>query len=124
MGVSPPSQQQRKSCARRPAVDGRPVRPQSQGCVAHLAPRHRLMDPAVVKSRASAHGRKKVDRRALCERIAEVPIGERKNQLTLQLATNTSSYRIQRLLREGYLRRALSPVAEGQSQDRPHEVLC
>ncbi|ETP33675.1 hypothetical protein F442_17857 [Phytophthora nicotianae P10297] len=56
---------------------------------------------------ASARGRKRVDRHTLRRRVAEVPIADRKNQQTLQLATNTSCYLIQQLIKEGYLRRAL-----------------
>ncbi|GMF27637.1 unnamed protein product [Phytophthora lilii] len=59
---------------------------------------------ATVKSRASAQRRKRVGRRDLCQRVSEVPIGDRKNQVTLQLATNTSCYLIQQLIKEGYLR--------------------
>ncbi|ETL82590.1 hypothetical protein L917_17269, partial [Phytophthora nicotianae] len=50
---------------------------------------------------ASARGRKRVDRHTLRRRVAEVPIADRKNQQTLQLATNTSCYLIQQLIKEG-----------------------
>ncbi|KAI9980340.1 hypothetical protein PInf_026423 [Phytophthora infestans] len=62
---------------------------------------------AVVKSRKSACGRKKVDRAELCERIAAVPVNERENQRLLQRASNMSYYLVQQLIKEGYIRRAL-----------------
>ncbi|KAI9987904.1 hypothetical protein PInf_024159 [Phytophthora infestans] len=63
---------------------------------------------AVVKSRKSACGRKKVDRAALGERIAAVPVNERENQRLLQRASNMSCYLVQQLIKEGYIRRALT----------------
>ncbi|KAE9073640.1 hypothetical protein PF010_g24991 [Phytophthora fragariae] len=62
---------------------------------------------AVVKAVWSRRGRKKVDRAGLCERVAQVPVVDRENQRTLQLATNTSAYLISQLIKEGYLWRAL-----------------
>ncbi|KAE9005692.1 hypothetical protein PF011_g11932 [Phytophthora fragariae] len=66
---------------------------------------------AVVKAEWSRRGRKKVDRAGLCERVAQVPVVDRENQRTLQLATNTSAYLISQLIKEGYLRRALRSSA-------------
>ncbi|KAG7384793.1 hypothetical protein PHYPSEUDO_002246 [Phytophthora pseudosyringae] len=62
---------------------------------------------AVVKSRAKERGRKSA---ALCQRIHEVSVVDRKTQITLQLATNTSCYLIQQLIKEVYLRRTLMPI--------------
>ncbi|KAE9343331.1 hypothetical protein PF008_g9723, partial [Phytophthora fragariae] len=47
------------------------------------------------------------DRAELCKRVAQVPVADRENQRRLQYATNTSAYLINRLYKEGYLRRAL-----------------
>ncbi|ETI35702.1 hypothetical protein F443_18017 [Phytophthora nicotianae P1569] len=65
---------------------------------------------------ASARGKKRVDRHTLRRRVAEVPIADRKNQQTLQLATNTSCYLIQQLIKEGYLRRSSHEVQYGACQ--------
>ncbi|KAE9094704.1 hypothetical protein PF007_g17669 [Phytophthora fragariae] len=62
---------------------------------------------AVVKSRKSARGRKKLDRAVLCEHVSAVPVNERENHRKIQQASNTSSYLIQQLIKEGYMRRAL-----------------
>ncbi|KAE8888890.1 hypothetical protein PF003_g27014 [Phytophthora fragariae] len=62
---------------------------------------------AVVKAGWSRRGRKKVDRAELCKRVAQVPVADRENQRRLQYTTNTSAYLINRLYKEGYLRRAL-----------------
>nr|AAV92923.1 transposase [Phytophthora infestans] len=83
---------------------------------------------AVVKSRKSACGRKKVDRAELCERIAAVPVNERENQYLLQRASNMSCYLVQQLIKEGYIRRALrqthaqvgAPPAQGQASTSWH----
>ncbi|KAE8973997.1 hypothetical protein PF005_g26101 [Phytophthora fragariae] len=62
---------------------------------------------AVVKSRKSARGRKKLDRAVLCEHVSAVPVNERENHRKIQQASNTSSYLVQQLIKEGYMRRAL-----------------
>ncbi|KAI9984554.1 hypothetical protein PInf_005914 [Phytophthora infestans] len=62
---------------------------------------------AVVQSRKSACGRKKVVRAELCERIAAAPVNERENQRLLKRASNMSYYLVQQLIKEGYIRRAL-----------------
>jgi len=61
----------------------------------------------VVKSRKSARGRKKLDRAELCKRVAEVPVNDRENQRRIQATSTVSTFLIQQLMKEGYLRRAM-----------------
>ncbi|ETI37296.1 hypothetical protein F443_16691 [Phytophthora nicotianae P1569] len=62
---------------------------------------------AVVKSRKHARGRKKKDRGELCKRLAEVAVNDRENQRAVQEGSGVSSYLVQQLIKEGFLRRAL-----------------
>ncbi|KAE9271934.1 hypothetical protein PF008_g30229 [Phytophthora fragariae] len=61
---------------------------------------------AVVKSRKNAR-KKKLDRAALCSRLAEVPINDRETQRRVEAASTVNTYLIQRLIKEGFLRRTL-----------------
>ncbi|ETP49713.1 hypothetical protein F442_04819 [Phytophthora nicotianae P10297] len=62
---------------------------------------------AVVKSRKHARGRKKKDRGELCKRLAEVAVNDRENQRAVQEGSGVSSYLVQQLIKEGFLRHAL-----------------
>ncbi|KAJ0394050.1 hypothetical protein ATCC90586_009234 [Pythium insidiosum] len=76
---------------------------------------------AVIKSRASARGRKKKkDQVAMCKDLRSLDMLTRTNQRVLQVAARISAYMLQQLIKEGYMRHALKQTRALLTSD--HEL--